>query len=163
MRDLIPPAVAWSPVEAIEIVSLAMSDGDLEAALAQYERDAILQVWQAQVPGAAGPPEDPVGDDADLCGARYAAGGLSAVMDLRLPIVLSALTVVPAGELALVLAERRISGSGPDCERVDLAGSGASIVRRQPGGGWRIAADAWRLAGRGGPDPDPEQVPGDSP
>lgn len=163
MRDLIPPAVARDPVEAIEIVSLAISDGDLEAALAQYENDAVLQVWRGEMPDGADPEEEPADDGADPCDARDAAGGLRAVMDLRLPVAVRVLTVVPAGELALVLAERRISGSGPDCEDVDLTGCGAAIVRRQPGGGWRIAADAWRLAGVGAPGAVPEHVPSDSP
>ena len=37
MRDLIPPVVARYPAEAAELVCVAVSDGDLEAALAQYE------------------------------------------------------------------------------------------------------------------------------
>jgi len=163
MRDLIPPAVARDPVEAIEIVSLAISDGDLEAALAQYERSAILRVWQAEVLDGADPLEDAAAEGADPCGPRHAAGALRDVMDLRLPIVLRVLTAVPAGDLSLVLAQRRICGSGPDCERIELTGSGAAIVRRQPGGGWRIAADAWRLAGAGEPGAVAEHVPSDSP
>ena len=146
MRDLIPPAVARNPVEAIEIVSLAISDGDLEAALAQYEGRAILRPWQLE----SADREALAGADS---GAGGAASGLRDVMELRLPIALRVLAVVPAGDLTLVLAERRISGTGPDCEVIDLTGSGAAIVRRQPGGAWQIAADAWRLAGTGAPDP----------
>jgi ketosteroid isomerase-like protein len=152
MRDLIPPAVARSPAEALEIVSLAISDGDLEAALAQYEHSAILRPWQS----------DPADGEASAIaggGSGSAASRLQDVMDLRLPLALRVLDVVPAGDLALVLAERRISGAGPDSERVELMGSGAAMVRRQPGGGWRIAADAWRLAGTGWPG----RFPGDSP
>ncbi|HUA40039.1 MAG TPA: hypothetical protein VMA32_00605 [Streptosporangiaceae bacterium] len=138
MRDLIPPAVARRPAEAVELVTVAISDGDLEAALAQYEQDAVLRPWQES--SAA---EAPV------------AGQLSAVMDLRLPVGLTVHAVVPVGSLALVVGDRRISGTGPDCEHIDLAGSGAAIVRRQPGGGWRIAADAWCLAGTGVPGVSP--------
>jgi ketosteroid isomerase-like protein len=145
MRDLIPPAIARHPAEAVELVTVAISDGDLEAALAQYERDAVLRPWQESSPAEA-----PV------------ASQLSAVMDLRLPLGLAVTAVVPAGMLALVLAERRIRGAGPDCEHVDLLGSGAAIVRRQPGGGWRIAADAWCLAGTGVPSDSP-QPPGEYP
>jgi ketosteroid isomerase-like protein len=59
------------------------------------------------------------------------------------------LAVLPADGIALVLGERRITGHGPDGQRVDLTGSGATVVRRQPGGWWCIAADAWRLDGAG--------------
>jgi ketosteroid isomerase-like protein len=152
VRDLIPPAVARSPVEAIEIVSLAISDGDLESALAQYEDHAVVRPWQSD-PADGDVPAS--GDD----GPRSAASRLRDVMDLRLPLALRVLAVIPAGDQALVLAERRISGAGPDGERVELTGSGAAIVRHWPGGGWRIAAEAWCLAGTGGPN----RFPGDSP
>jgi ketosteroid isomerase-like protein len=145
MRDLIPPAVATNPVEALEIVSLAISDGDLEAALAQYEEDAVVRPWQSEL--AAGE-VNASGDG----GSRSAASRLQDVMDLRLPLAVRVLAVLPAGDDALVLAERRISGAGPDCERVELTGTGAAIVRHRPGGGWRIAAEAWCLAGVGRPD-----------
>jgi ketosteroid isomerase-like protein len=145
MRDLIPPAVARNPAEAIEIVSLAISDGDLEAALAQYEEDAVLRPWQSDLADG----KVSTGGDG---GSRSAASSLREVMDLRLPLAVRVLAVVPAGDQALVLAQRRISGAGPDCERVELTGSGAAIIRRGPGGGWRIAAEAWCLSGAGRPD-----------
>ncbi|HTX86242.1 MAG TPA: hypothetical protein VME44_28990 [Streptosporangiaceae bacterium] len=145
MRDLIPPAVARHPAEAVELVTVAISDGDLEAALAQYERDAVLRPWQEPSPAEA-----PV------------ASQLTAVMDLRLPLGLAVRAVIPAGILALVVAERRISGTGPNYEHVDVRGCGAAIVRRQPGGGWRIAADAWCMAGAGIPGVSP-QPPGEYP
>jgi ketosteroid isomerase-like protein len=148
MRDLIPPAVARSPVEALEIVSLAISDGDLEAALAQYEEDAVLRPWQS----------DPADGEVSATGdgaLRSAASRLRDVTELRLPLALRILAVVPAGDQALVLAERRIIGAGPDFEHVELTGSGGAIVRRQPGGGWRIAAEAWCLAGTGFPSDSP--------
>ena len=145
MRDPIPPAVARHPAEAVELVSVAISDGDLEAALAQFEQDAALRPWLESSPAQA-----PV------------AGQLSGVMDLRLPVRLTVRAVVPAGSVALVVADRKISGTGPDCEHIELAGSGAAIVRRQPGGGWRIAADTWCLAGTGVPGVFP-RPPGEFP
>ena len=39
-----PPAARW-PAEAPELVSLAVSDGDPGAALAQYGRGALLRPW----------------------------------------------------------------------------------------------------------------------
>jgi len=70
-------------------------------------------------------------------------------MDLRLPVSVQIRAIVPSGGLALVLSERFIIGTGPDCEPVQLRGAGATVVRRQQGGSWRIIADAWHLSGRG--------------
>jgi len=45
MPDPIGPPAARRPEEALELVSQALSDGDLEAALAQYENGALLAYW----------------------------------------------------------------------------------------------------------------------
>ena len=77
------------------------------------------------------------------------ADALTQLMDLRLPLSVRIRAVVPADGLALVLGERHIVGAGPDCGPVRLSGAGATLVRRQQGGAWRIAADAWYLSGPG--------------
>lgn len=126
MSDPIAPPVARRPEEAPELVSLAVSDGDLGAALAQYEGGAPLRPW-----------------------ARGSANGVSVhdtvlrIMDLRLPLTIRVLAVLPAAGLTLVLCERRIGGAGPDGQPVRLSGLGCTVVRSQPDGTWRIAADAW--------------------
>jgi ketosteroid isomerase-like protein len=114
-------------------MSLAVSDGDLDAALAQYEAGAVLRPWA----------HDPGGDTDGV------AEALIRLMDLRLPLSVRIRAIVPGDGLALIAGERHIVGTGPDCERVQLSGAGATVVRRQPGGSWRIAADAWCLDGPG--------------
>src|ERR1700722_9915728 len=126
MFDPIRPPAAGRPEEALELVSQALSDGDLEAALAQYEKGALLACW----PGAGQ--------------AGEAGQVLAAVMALR---------------LALVICQRRVSGTGPDGERVWFSGHGCAMLRPQPDGAWRIAADAWRVETELPPDP-PEIPPG---
>ena len=133
MPDPIAPPVAARPAEAVELVSLAVSGGDLEAALAQYEAGAVLRPW-AHDPAGAG---DTV------------AGALTVLMDLRIPVSVQIGAVVRAGAIALVLSTRHIRGTGPGCEPVQLSGAGATVLRRQQGGSWRIIADAWHLSGRG--------------
>jgi ketosteroid isomerase-like protein len=128
--DPIAPLVASRPAEAVELVSLAVSDGDLEAALAQYEAGAVLRPWA----------RDPDGNTDGL------ADALIRLIDLRLPLSVRIRAVLPADDLSLVLAERRIAGAGPDREPVQLDGTGATVLRRQQGGSWRIVADAWRLS-----------------
>jgi ketosteroid isomerase-like protein len=131
--DQIAPPVASRPAEAVELMSLAVSDGDLEAALAQYEAGAVLRPWA----------RDPGGDTDGV------AGALIRLMGLRLPLSVRIRTIVPGDGLALIVGERHIVGTGPDCERVQLSGAGATVVRCQPGGSWCIAADAWCLDGPG--------------
>ena len=133
MSDPIAPSAARTPAEVAKLVSVAVSDGDLEAAAAQYEVQATLQPWAA--PAEAG--------------ERTVRHWLAQLMELRLPVAVRVCSVLTAGDIALVLGERKITGTGPDCQPVNLHGAGATVVRRQPGGEWRIAADAWRLA-----DPD---------
>ena len=131
MPDPIAPPVASRPAEAVELVALAVSGGDLEAALAQYEAGAVLRPWA----------RDPVGETYGV------AGVLIRLMNLRLPLSVGIRAVVPGDGLALVLGEWHIAGTGPDCEPIQLTGAGATVVRRQQGGSWRIAADAWCLDG----------------
>jgi ketosteroid isomerase-like protein len=136
VADPIAPPTASQPAEAVELVCQAVSGGDLEAAVAQYEAGAVLRPWA----------RDPGGN------ARDVANALIQLMDLRLPLSVRICAVVPTGGLALVLGERQIAGTGPDREPVQLSGAGATVVRRQQGGSWRIIADAWYLSGpRAGP------------
>jgi ketosteroid isomerase-like protein len=125
MFDPIEPPAARRPEEALELVSQALSDGDLEAALAQYEKGALLAYWPQVI-------------DGDV---RQA---LSSVMALRLPLYVRIATVLESPGLALVICERRVTGTGPDGEQVRLSGHGCAVLRPQPDGAWRIAADAWR-------------------
>ena len=129
MPDPIAPPAASRPAEAVELVCLAVSDGDLEAALAQYEAGAPLRPWAHYPDGAA----------------YQIAEILLGLINLRLPLSVRIGAIVAADGVALVLGERRIAGSGPDRQWIQLSGSGATVVRCQRDGSWRIAADAWNL------------------
>ncbi len=135
MPDPIAPPSASSPAEVVALVSMAVSDGDLGAAVAQYESGAVFQPWAADAPATH----------------QSLASALAELMELRLPLSVAVCDVLAStgasmGAVALVLAERRMHGTGPDCEPVDVHGLGATAVRQQADGTWRIAADAWRLA-----------------
>ena len=129
MSDPIQPPVARQPEEALELASQALSDGDLEAAVAQYEAQARLVTWQRPLGGA---------DD-------EARSALACFMALRLPLAVQIVTVLRPPGLALVICERHTAGTGPDGEEIKYRGSGCAVVRAQPDGTWRIAADAWHL------------------
>jgi ketosteroid isomerase-like protein len=125
VTDPISPPAARRPEEALELVSQALSDGDLEAALAQYEGKARVVTWLV------------AGEEAD--------SALSGFMALRLPLAVRIGTVLRAPGLALVMCERRTVGIGPDGDQVKFSGCGCAVVRAQPDGSWRIAADAWHM------------------
>jgi hypothetical protein len=122
-----PPAARW-PSQAAEFVSLAVSDGDLGAAVAQYEPAAALRPWADERAG---------------CGSLEQT--LSEIMALRLPLDTRLVAVLPADGLTMLVCERRIDGVGPDGVLVGLRGVGCTVVRPQGDGSWRIAVDAWRL------------------
>jgi hypothetical protein len=128
VSDPIAPPAARRPVEVPELVSLAISDGDLGAAVAQYEHKAVLRAW------ADDGTDGTVGET------------MAKIMRLRLPLDIRLLAVLPADGLTMLVCERRIEGSGPDGKLVRLHGVGCTVVRAQHDGAWRIAADAWRLA-----------------
>jgi ketosteroid isomerase-like protein len=123
-----PPAAQW-PAEAPELVSLAVSDGDLGAAVAQYEHGAVLAPWA----------------DGKQNGGTVRET-MTQIMRLRLPLETRLLTVLSADGMTMLVCERRIEGAGPDGKPVRLRGVGSTVVRAQPDGAWRIALDAWRLA-----------------
>jgi hypothetical protein len=133
VRDPIAPPAAREPVEALQLVSLAISDGDLDTAVAQYEAGAVLRPW-ARSP-ATGPPS--------------VADQLGPLLDLRLPLSLQIGAVLLADGLALVLGERQMAGADPRRRPVLLHGSGATVLRQQPDRTWLIVTDAWCLAGPG--------------
>jgi hypothetical protein len=130
VSDPIPPPLARWPSEAPELVSLAVSDGDLGAAVAQYEPAAPLRLWADDRPDGASVRET-----------------MSSLLGLRLPLDTRLVAVLPAEGLTLLVCERRIAGVGPDGAEVRLHGVGCTVVRPQRDGSWRIAADAWQLSG----------------
>jgi ketosteroid isomerase-like protein len=111
-----------------ELISLAVSDGDLGAAVAQYECGAVLRPW------------------ADNRADGTVRQNMTKIMHLRLPLDIRLLAEVPADGLTMLMCERRIEGVGPDGKPVRLSGVGCTVVRAQADGAWRIAADAWWLA-----------------
>jgi hypothetical protein len=169
-----PPAARW-PSEAADLVALAVSDGDLGAAVAQYEPAAALLPWASDGDGRPGghrldggvSPDgltsldssssldglnsqdgtDGLWDDSQAC--LPVADIMAAIMSLRLPLDVRLIAALPAAGLTMLVCERRIAGQGPDGQPVSLHGVGYTVVRPQDDGSWRIAADAWCLAQQG--------------
>ena len=143
MPDPIAPPVAQRAEEALELVCQAFSDGDIEAALAQYEQSAQLRPWAKSNNG----------------NGRDIRRSLSELMSLRLPLSVQVSEVLQISELSVLICERRISGTGPDREAVRLRGYGFTAVRPQEDGTWRIVADAWCLESLVAPPAESPAVP----
>ena len=133
--DLIGPPAAREPAEVLLLACAALTDGDLEAAVALYAPDAALS-W---------------GNDHTAAGHAAIRGVLAGVMDMRLPLRARSVRVLRAGSLALITGERTLAGTGLDGAAVTLTGPAALIARCQPDGTWLTAADQWQpCPGRAG-------------
>jgi ketosteroid isomerase-like protein len=116
---------AVGPEATVARLTHAVNRGDLEAAAALYQPEAVL-VGQ---PGDAALGYAPV---------REALGRFIA---LRPTLTTTASRVVEAGDLALYLGRWRLTGIGPDGAPVTMGGESADVLRRQPDGHWLIAVD----------------------
>ena len=125
--DPINPPAAREPAEVLLLACAALTDGDLEAAVALYEPDAALS-W---------------GPDRTAAGHVAIRRVRARVMDMRLPLRARSVRVLRAGPLALITGERTLTGTGLDGAAVNLTGPTALVARCQPDGTWRTAADRW--------------------
>ena len=126
--DPIEPPAAREPAEVLLLACAALTDGDLEAAVALYEPDAALS-W---------------GQDHTAAGHAAIRRILAGVMDMRLPLRAQSVRVLRADQVALITGERSLTGTGPDGAAVTLTGPTALIARCQPDGTWLTVADQWR-------------------
>ena len=130
--DLIEPPTASQPAQVLLLACAALTAGDLEAAVALYEPDAVLS-W---------------GPDRAAVGRAAIRGVLAEAMNMRLPLRGRADSVLITGNLALITGARSVRGTGPDGVAIALAGPATLIARRQPDGTWLTVADEWNpLAG----------------
>jgi ketosteroid isomerase-like protein len=74
-----------------------------------------------------------------LIGAA-AADAQRQFMALSVPISMTVRHAIVAGDLALVIADWTLKGTGPDGKAVDLSGSTADVLRRGADG-WKFVID----------------------
>lgn len=125
MPEVIPPPVAHRPDEVCALVSAALSDGDLDAALTQYEPEAVTSP----------------GDGRVVRGRTELRQMLAAAVAARRLYTVEVVRVLDAGDLALVHGTWRSSGTDEHGSPVRRAGAYHSAVRRSADGTWRIAAE----------------------
>jgi uncharacterized protein (TIGR02246 family) len=116
---------AAGPEAAVARLTEAMNRGDLDAAAAIYEPDAVL-----------------VGQPGNVArGHARIREALRGFLGLRPTLVTTASQVLEAGDLALYLGRWRLTGIGADGAPVTMGGESADVLRRQSDGRWLIVVD----------------------
>ncbi|WP_026403184.1 YybH family protein [Actinomadura rifamycini] len=114
--------LAKRPEDVPAVFADRFNSGD-PAALAEVYEDGGMLVLGTPLTGAA----------AHAANAR--------LQSLGAPITVSPRHVYPHGDLALLIVDWTIQGTGPDGDPVDIRGTATDVVRRGEDGYWRYAID----------------------
>ena len=116
------------PSHAYQVWADAFNSGDLEALMALYMPDAILMAEPGrQVNGK------------EAIRAVYAE-----FLSLKVPITLELLDFAVVEDIAQTRGRWALRGTGADGQPVDLSGTNADVLKRQPDGTWLVMIDiAW--------------------
>lgn len=116
---------AAGPRATVGRLTDAMNRGDIDAAAALYEPDAVLIVQ----PGAA------------ARGDARIREALQGFIQLRPTLTTSTSHVLDAGDVALYFGRWQLTGIGPDGAPVTMDGESADVLRRHSNGDWLVALD----------------------
>jgi uncharacterized protein (TIGR02246 family) len=124
--DLTPVAHSTAtPAGLMQTFVQCVHADDLDELLALYEPDAVFE------------PEPGV-----VCtGTAEIREALAAFLSLRPSMVVQPIQILVAADVALVVNEWTMQGTGPDGSAVSQGGRSADVVRRQPDGSWRVLID----------------------
>jgi uncharacterized protein (TIGR02246 family) len=114
------------PVEAHTQFQKAFNAGDLQGLMKLYEPDAVLI---------------PEPEAEAVKGVQAIRSALEGFLALKGRIELQTKHVVQHGDIALLRAAWRFTGTGPDGKPVEMTHGSAEVVRRQPDGSWRYIID----------------------
>lgn len=113
------------PARTVARLAEAINRGDLDAALALYEKDAVMVAQPGQL----------------ARGAAEVRGALAGFIALKPALQMQAEKVVEAGDTALYLGRWSLRGTDPSGQPVTMGGESTDILRRQRDGRWLIALD----------------------
>jgi uncharacterized protein (TIGR02246 family) len=116
---------ARRPEDADLLISRAINDGDVDAALSLYEPDASFVVEGGKV----------------ATGTQAIRQVLSGMMSGNTKVSIEEVQVFQAGDIALTSARWNVTGTGADGKPVNESGKSAEVVRRQPDGTWLFVID----------------------
>ncbi|MFH9737105.1 YybH family protein [Streptomyces roseolus] len=119
------PGLATRPEDVPAVFAARFNGGDPAALAEVYEEGAVL---------AAGP------GGAPLAGAALHAAN-ARLQALGVPVAVRPRTVHATGDLALLVVDWLIEGTGPDGRPVRVEGTATDVARRGADGRWRYAID----------------------
>ncbi len=114
-----------TPEQVIERFAALLAGGDIDGLVDLYEPEAVF---------APRPGEAVTGHDA----IREALGGL---IELRPQLDGEIRDVLVSDDTALISNRWWLRGTGPDGAPVEMGGTSADVLRRDPDGAWRIVID----------------------
>ena len=117
---------ARSPEDVDRLFETALNAGDLEALMQLYEPGAALRPSPGQ----------------SVQGSEAIRAALAGFLAMKPKISLTPRLLGACGDVALVSASWKLSGTGADGNAVDMTGQSAEVVRRQADGSWRFAIDS---------------------
>lgn len=114
-----------TPEEVLHSVVEGISTGNLDALMMLYETDACF----ASQPGQLAKTPEAIHQS------------LRSFIDLNGKLDLKVKRVLQSSDLALVISEWSVSGTGPDGKHVNMATKSADVLRQQADGSWRFVID----------------------
>lgn len=114
-----------TPEQVLNTVVKGINSGNLESLMALYEAEACF----ATQPGQLAKNPESIRDS------------LRNFIDLKGKLDLKVKRVLQASDLALVITEWSVSGTGTDGKPVNLSANSADVLRRQSDGTWRFVID----------------------
>ena len=114
-----------NPIDTVNQLMEAMNQGDLNAALAQYESDATL----VEEPGKL------------ARGTQEIREALKGFISLKPTLKAESHQIVEGGSLALFCSRWSLTGTGPDGKPMKMNGTSSDVLRRQADGHWLIVID----------------------
>src|SRR5438445_12239281 len=113
------------PSDTVDHLTQAINRGDLEAALALYEPNAVLVVQPGHL----------------ACGTTQLREALARIIALEPTLRSEVQEVIAAGDLALYAGRWTLGGMDPNGHRLVMSGDSPDIIRQQRDGRWLIALD----------------------
>ena len=116
---------ARTPEHLMELFAERLNRANLDALMALYEPDAVLQ----PEPGTV------------VRGSAAIRAALTQLLALSPKLRSEVRSVLASGDIALVSNAWSLVGTAPDGSEVRQGGLSTDVLRRQPDGSWRVVVD----------------------